>query len=621
MKKTVLFACMIIAILCCFIIMPHTEKTVVAEHDVCELFCEVTDGVKVYKCRECDFSCVAEDSMPGFSPSGAEISQNDKISFSNDVIKVYTERWNIRALYYGTEERCGENDFAFALPGGGYDALVRLAVKPKYLDGVGAIMLKADLSSVRSQNAKLGVVFYTGSQNVACVVSGEIYAFDPCETEWKSRVSSSGIVSPSDGPTWLYIPLTSVKVSGSSATISSSTYISAIALSVSGASSESATKAVTSDFYLVSSGAAHVCSFVKKTEFEPTCVREGFELYNCEQCGTAKKSVTAPATGHTPGEYYKNGSGSFAICAKCGETTESDSPSNLTYQGDGVYFVTFDYGAAGGSKTLAVSAGHVLSDDEIPYKFVYEDRFIYQFNRWTSDADNIEPLDPVGYAVTGNVTFYAAYANSSYDNYRYDGLGACQAKGGGQYAPVKGKAVFMGNSNYALWYTLERDMAPEIDAINNSIDGSTTYDMVNFIDPLVVAYKPKICILNLSSNDNAYHHMTDKAILGNVKYMYERIRKYSPETVIVFMNANPLAGRTEFFEQIERVNAKAKALCDQWEMCEFIDVYDTVYALVSQYPTNWDTWTHFNAYAYSNIVGPQIKSQIISIMQKYGISF
>lgn len=626
MKKKILLALLTVSavVSVCFMFAPSIHGVNANETHSHEFYAVYENEIEYYKCTGCEFSARTENAMPAISPFGTVVMISDKLSFSEDVLKVYTERWNIKALQYGVENLSGEEMFSFALPGGGYDAHIRLSVSPDSFGKSSAIVFKIDLSDIRTETAKLKLDFYAGvnsSDKKLYELHGDIFVSGTGSEKWAASEAGGAINYIGKTAAWVYVPFTSIKASGTSSVLPSMSSMSELNLAVTGAGNESATKARIGDIYFVSEGETHSCVFEKTADFNTECEAAGFELYNCTDCGTAYSETTGKPSGHSAEEFYKCAEGSFAICDLCGRAVNSPQFSNKIYCGDDVFTVTFDYGAAGGRKSFAAEKGHIISSAEIPYIFTYENRFLYQFNRWTSDPDNIIPLDPVGYTVNGDVVFYAAYVVSSYDNYRYDGLGACQAKGGGQYSPSEGKAVFYGNSNYALWYTLEKDMAPEIDAINNSVDGSTTYDMVNFLDALVIAYKPKICILNLSSNDNAYHHMTDKAIIGNVRYMYERIRKYSPETVIVFMNGNPLAGRTEFFEQIKRVNNKVKTLCDEWEMCEFIDVYDTVLGLVSQYPKNWDTWTHFNANAYSNIVGPQIKAQTLAVMNKYGIKF
>ena len=239
------------------------------------------------------------------------------------------------------------------------------------------------------------------------------------------------------------------------------------------------------------------------------------------------------------------------------------------------------------------------------------------FNCWTSDERGLVPCDPQGYTVTGDVTFYgywfdntASYASSATD---------IEIRDGGVYDLPKGKVIFYGASNFTRWTTLEKDMAPELDALNHGIGGATDASLLEHLDRLVLRYEPKAVVIQCSNND--VHKYTDEQCKQTKEELYSRIREALPDTVIIFVSHMPLPSRTQYWQtstRLQDLNAWVKEFCDAREKCEYLDVFDDILEIANVYLSG-DTGAYFNDSSHFNAAGQKkfceaMKPGIIKIL-------
>ncbi len=239
------------------------------------------------------------------------------------------------------------------------------------------------------------------------------------------------------------------------------------------------------------------------------------------------------------------------------------------------------------------------------------------FNCWTSDERGLVPCNPQGYTVTGDVTFYgywfdntASYATSATD---------IENRDGGVYNLPKDKVIFYGASNFTRWTTLEKDMAPELDALNHGIGGATDADLLKHLDRLVLRYEPKAVVIQCSNND--VHKYTDAQCKQTKEELYSRIREALPNTVIIFVSHMPLPSRTQYWQtttRLQDLNVWVKEFCDAREKCEYLDVYDDILEIANVYLSGntsayFDDTSHFNAAGQKKFC-EALKPEIIKIL-------
>ena len=285
-----------------------------------------------------------------------------------------------------------------------------------------------------------------------------------------------------------------------------------------------------------------------------------------------------------------------------------------------MFSVAFIDSMTGESTIRLYRRGDVIRYSDVPTGGIYVDKYTYQFNAWTTDSELIEPTDPDGVTVEGDMVYYGRYLISDYSD-KYVGAVSVLAQNGGPYVRDEGRVVVLGNSNMSLYHGMKDSFAAsEIPLYNNSISGSTSYEMIDWFRILVAPYKPSAIVLNITTNDMAYYNLTERQILENMIALYDLTRELIPDTYVFFVTGNPLPGRTEYTETIIRTNNAMARFCEKNEGCELVDVYARVLAVAEKYPTGWDTWTHMNQQNLK-LMFDDIKSAILAWKQNNGITF
>lgn len=262
------------------------------------------------------------------------------------------------------------------------------------------------------------------------------------------------------------------------------------------------------------------------------------------------------------------------------------------------------------------SVGKSIYNSDIP-KTDNEGNMV--FNCWTGDARGLNPCNPKGYVVTGDVTFYgywfdntASYATSATD---------IENRDGGVYNLPQGNVIFYGASNFTRWTSLESDMAPELKALNHGIGGAVDSALLEHLTRLVLRYAPRAVVIQCSNND--VHKYSDQKCKQTKQLLYDRIHKALPDTVVIFISHMPLPSRTQYWKDTTRLqdlNVWVKEFCDTHENCEYIDVFDNILEIANVYLSG-NTGAYFNDASHFNAAGQAkfcaaMKPEIIKILNK-----
>jgi hypothetical protein len=68
--------------------------------------------------------------------------------------------------------------------------------------------------------------------------------------------------------------------------------------------------------------------------------------------------------------------------------------------------------------------------------------------------------------------------------------------------PPEGAILFIGSSIFVEWKDLRMQMAP-LPVINRAFGGAQTWEVLHYMDRIVLPYKPKIIVYYCGSNDVA----------------------------------------------------------------------------------------------------------------------
>lgn len=137
--------------------------------------------------------------------------------------------------------------------------------------------------------------------------------------------------------------------------------------------------------------------------------------------------------------------------------------------------------------------------------------------------------------------------------------------------PVKpGMIVFVGSSSMRGWGTLKRDMAP-LEVVNRGFGGSTMADVLQYMDRIVLKYKPRAVVVYEGDNDSA-KSLTTEQFMAQCKTFVKRLHAAQPDTPVYFLSVKPSPRRWKIWPLAVEYNAALKAWCDKTDGLTYIDI-------------------------------------------------
>jgi len=130
--------------------------------------------------------------------------------------------------------------------------------------------------------------------------------------------------------------------------------------------------------------------------------------------------------------------------------------------------------------------------------------------------------------------------------------------------------VFIGSSIFRFWTHLTEQMAP-LPVLNRAIAGTVTADMVNGIDRLALAYKPRIVVYYCGSNDISVGENAGP-IIERTKRFVQLLHEKSPETYFYYTAIQKAPEKKDRWDVVDAVNAEMKRFSGQAKNVGFIDL-------------------------------------------------
>jgi lysophospholipase L1-like esterase len=137
-------------------------------------------------------------------------------------------------------------------------------------------------------------------------------------------------------------------------------------------------------------------------------------------------------------------------------------------------------------------------------------------------------------------------------------------------APPKGAILFIGSSIFRQWTNVKEHMAP-LPVFNRAFGGSRTWEVLHYMDQIVLPYRPKVIVYYTGSNDvNAGEPAP--AIAGRIKAFVARAHSALPDTRIYFVAINRSPDKRAQWSVVDAVNADLKALSAATPHLKYIDL-------------------------------------------------
>lgn len=136
--------------------------------------------------------------------------------------------------------------------------------------------------------------------------------------------------------------------------------------------------------------------------------------------------------------------------------------------------------------------------------------------------------------------------------------------------PPKKGIVFVGSSSFTMWKDLET-VYKDYQAINRGFGGSTLKDANEYVNDIVLNYKPRQVVIYSGENDIASGVSADETF-SRFTTFFNHIRKGLPKAVITYVSMKQSPSRAKFSPEVVKANGMIKAYIEKQKRASFIDV-------------------------------------------------
>ena len=138
-------------------------------------------------------------------------------------------------------------------------------------------------------------------------------------------------------------------------------------------------------------------------------------------------------------------------------------------------------------------------------------------------------------------------------------------------SPPPDRAIlFIGSSIFRQWADLKTQMAP-MPVFNRAFGGSRTWEVLHYMDKIVLPYRPRIIVYYCGSNDvDAGASATE--ILDNFKAFVDKVAAQLPETRIFYVSINKAPEKKDLWNVVDQANSLIRDYTSHQRQLAFIDV-------------------------------------------------
>jgi lysophospholipase L1-like esterase len=146
---------------------------------------------------------------------------------------------------------------------------------------------------------------------------------------------------------------------------------------------------------------------------------------------------------------------------------------------------------------------------------------------------------------------------------------------GDKVSPPPANAILLaGDSQFDRWKTVQEDL-PGYTIINRGIDSFRTDDLIQYVDRLVIRYRPRLVILHVGGND-INRGKSPEQLLADTKTLIAKIRAGLPGVPIAWSSTTPGPARWAQAPQRRAANALVKQWIATEQGLTYIDLWDAM---------------------------------------------
>lgn len=132
--------------------------------------------------------------------------------------------------------------------------------------------------------------------------------------------------------------------------------------------------------------------------------------------------------------------------------------------------------------------------------------------------------------------------------------------------------LFTGSSSVRMWNDLS-SYFPDHEIVNAGFGGSQTFELLHFVDELIIDYKPKKVFIYEGDNDVSSGKSSTEIIL-TLHELVEKIKGALPGVEILLISAKPSISRWHLKDQYMDLNQHFKEYSELYENVEYVNIWD-----------------------------------------------
>ena len=132
--------------------------------------------------------------------------------------------------------------------------------------------------------------------------------------------------------------------------------------------------------------------------------------------------------------------------------------------------------------------------------------------------------------------------------------------------------LFTGSSSIKMWKDLE-SYFPTHELVNAGFGGSQTFELLHYMDELILDYKPKKVFIYEGDNDISSGKSSTQIIL-TMHELVTAIHEALPETEILLISAKPSISRWHLAAQYQDLNQHFEEYSELYDYVGFVDIWN-----------------------------------------------
>ncbi len=136
--------------------------------------------------------------------------------------------------------------------------------------------------------------------------------------------------------------------------------------------------------------------------------------------------------------------------------------------------------------------------------------------------------------------------------------------------PPQEGVLFIGSSIFRQWTNVAEHMAP-LPAFNRAFGGSRTWEILHYMDRVVLPYRPKVIVYYCGSNDVNADQPAGETV-ARFEQFVARVHDALPETRVIFVSVNKAPQKRDQWDVVEAINRGVKAMAAASPTLDYVDV-------------------------------------------------